>query len=275
MSKLATRFARHSPYVLSDVPLTDWQIAAVAPSIFADSAHDSRSERYAYIATKIVLDKLRSEGFQPFMAGQTRVRIEGRREFTKHILRLRHADQISRGGEANEIILVNSHDGTSSYQMLAGMIRFVCLNGLVCGENIEEVRVPHKGDVAQRVVAGAYDVLQRFTLAGQSRDAMRAVTLDQGEQTVLARAALALKYEPGTAPITEAQILAPRRFEDAKSDLWTVFNRLQENLVQGGIQGRATTGRRLTTRPVTGIDQGVGLNRALWTLAEGMQQLKG
>ena len=49
-------------------------------------------------------------------------RREDRRDFTKHMIRLRHASQIN-GAEANEIILLNSHDGTSSYQMLAGQFR--------------------------------------------------------------------------------------------------------------------------------------------------------
>jgi hypothetical protein len=81
------------------------------------------------------------------MVTQTRVRDEGKREHTKHMMRLRHASQIN-GAEANEIVLLNSHDGTSSYQMLAGMFRFVCSNGLVCGDTVADVRVPHKGDVA-------------------------------------------------------------------------------------------------------------------------------
>ena len=77
------------------------------------------------------------------MVTQTRVRDEGRREHTKHMIRLRHASQIN-GAEANEIVLLNSHDGTSSYQMLAGMFRFVCSNGLVCGDTVADVRVPTK-----------------------------------------------------------------------------------------------------------------------------------
>ncbi len=77
------------------------------------------------------------------MAAQTRVRHDDRRDYTKHMLRLRHASQIN-GAEANEIVLLNSHDGTSSYQMLAGMFRFVCSNGLVCGDTVADVRVPHK-----------------------------------------------------------------------------------------------------------------------------------
>ncbi|MGF6755119.1 hypothetical protein P3T16_002514 [Paraburkholderia sp. GAS42] len=62
------------------------------------------------------------------MVCQTRVRHDDRREYTKHMLRLRHAKQIT-GDEANEIVLLNSHDGMSSYQMLAGVLRFVCQNG--------------------------------------------------------------------------------------------------------------------------------------------------
>ena len=119
---LASRFANHSSALRSDYPLTDDQIRRVAPSIFADAPHESRSERYAYIPTATVLTELRKEGFQPFMVCQTRVRNEGRREHTKHLLRLRHASQIN-GAEANEIVLLNSHDGTSSYQMLAGQFR--------------------------------------------------------------------------------------------------------------------------------------------------------
>lgn len=273
--QLASRFASGSPVLRSHLPLSDDQIRTVAPSIFADAAHDSRSQRYSYIPTSAVLDELRGEGFQPFMVCQTHVRHDDRRAFTKHMIRMRHASQID-GGEANEIILLNSHDGTSSYQMLAGMFRFVCQNGLVCGDTVVDVRVPHKGNVAEQVIEGAYAVLQGFGQAQASRDAMQAITLDKGEAEVFARAALTLKYDDPTrpAPITEAQVLAPRRAADASADLWSVLNRTQENLIKGGLSGRATNGRRQQTRAVQGIDQNVRLNRALWLLADGLRQLK-
>lgn len=273
--QLASRFAPRSPILRADRPLSDDQIRSVVPSIFAETPHESRSERYSYIPTASVLAELRSEGFQPFMVCQTRVRHEDRREYTKHMLRLRHASQIN-GTEANEIILLNSHDGTSSYQMLAGMFRFVCHNGLVCGDTLADVRVPHKGNVAQQVIEGAYEVLKGFERVQESRNAMRIITLDEGEQDVLARSALALKYDAPdkVTPVTEAQVLTPRRFDDRGSDLWSTFNRIQENLVKGGLNGRSAQGRCQRTRPVQGIDQNLRLNRALWMLAEGMRQLK-
>lgn len=274
--RLATRFNHASPSLRSREPLSDDQLRRIAPSIFAESAHESRSDRYAYIPTSTVLAGLRKEGFQPFMVTQARVRSEGKREHTKHLLRLHHPSTFE-DTEAAEVVLINSHDGTSSYQMLSGLLRFVCSNGLVCGEALGDLRLPHKGKVVDQVIQGAYDILDGFDLVRESRDEMRAVTLAPVEAQAFARAALSLKYEPDPtkpAPITEDQLLQPRRAADTPSDLWTVFNRVQEAVIVGGLPARASNGRRQTTRAVQGIDQNVKLNRALWTLAEEMRRLK-
>ncbi|RQR30706.1 DUF932 domain-containing protein [Burkholderia sp. Bp9142] len=275
--QLASSFHYSSPMLRADSPLSDDQIRSVAPSIFADGKHESRSERYTYIPTIDVLRGLRNEGFQPFMICQTRVRDQGKHDYTKHMLRLRHAEQIN-GDEANEIVLLNSHDGTSSYQMLSGLLRFVCQNGMIAGDNVADIRVPHKGNIIQNVINGAFDVLDGFELIREQKEGMRDVSLNRDEQHAFARSALALRYGPtdaeAPAPITESQLLAPRRFEDRRDDLWTVFNRVQENLTKGGLHGRSRTGRAMSTRPITGIDQDVKLNRALWMLADAMRQMK-
>ncbi len=105
---------------------------------------------------------------------------------------------------------------------------------------------------------------------------MQSITLDVGETEVFARAALSLKYDDPdkSAPVTETQILMPRRVEDRRPDLWSVFNRTQENLIKGGQSGCSANGRRQQTRPVQGIDSDIRLNRALWLLADGMRQWK-
>lgn len=224
-----------------------------------------------------MLRGLRNEGFQPFMVCQTRVRDLDKREHTKHMLRLRPGTEIT-GEDVNEIILLNSHDGSSSFQLLAGAFRFVCHNGMVAGDTVRDIRVHHKGNVVQNVINGAFDVLDGFDLIREQKDGMRAVTLNRDEQHAFARSALALRYDPtdaeAPAPITESQLLAPRRFEDRRDDLWTVFNKVQEHLTKGGLHGRSRSGRSMSTRPVTGIDQNVKLNRALWMLADAMRTMK-
>lgn len=130
--------------------------------------------------------------------------------------------------------------------------------------------------MAGQVIKGAYAVLQGFGQAQESHESVQAITLDTGESEVFARAALSLKYDDPVkpVPIIESQILMPRRTDDDRRDLWSVFNRTQENLIKGGLRARATNGRRQQTRPVQGIDQNLRLNRALWLLADGMRQLK-
>lgn len=120
---LATRFARTTRVLRSDSPLAEDRMRQAAPSIFAAGRHESRSERYAYIPTIEVLRGLAREGFEPFMVAQGQCRTEGKTEYTKHMIRLRHAGQGNTRTEAHEIILVNSHDGTTSYQLLAGVFR--------------------------------------------------------------------------------------------------------------------------------------------------------
>lgn len=268
--KLASRFGRINQ-IRRDRPLTNDEMMVHVPSVFGTDKHESRSDRYTYIPTITLLESLKQEGFQPFFACQTRVRDQSKREHTKHMLRLRREGQIT-GKQVPEIILLNSHDGSSSYQMLPGLFRAVCQNGLICGESFGEVRVPHKGNVVEKVIEGAYEVLGIFDRVEEKRDAMQSLVLSPPAQQAFATAALTYRFGEEHQPVTASQILTPRRYEDRQDDLWSVFNRCQENLLKGGLPGRTARGKRSHTRAVKGIDGDVKLNRALWVMAEELQQ---
>lgn len=258
----------------SNEPLTNDQIARYAPSVLAEEAHESRGERYAFIPTIHVLEGLRKEGFQPFEVRQTKCRDEGKRDFTKHLIRLRHADAITSQGEVPEIVLLNSHDGTSSYQLLAGLFRFVCQNGLIAGDICNDIRVRHSGRVVDDVIEGSYRVLDNIRLVQDRVEQYRAIDLAPEEQNAFAQSAALLRWDEDKVPVDAERILAVRRWEDRKTDLWTTFNRAQENLLNGGLRGRTTTGKRTTTRAVGGVNENVRLNKALWTLADSLARFK-
>ena len=264
--KLASRFGRINQ-IRRDRPLTNDELMVHVPSVFSTDKHESRSDRYTYIPTITLLDSLQREGFQPFFACQTRVRDQSKREHTKHMLRLRRVGQIT-GKQVPEIILLSS-----SYQMLPGLFRAVCQNGLICGESFGEVRVPHKGNVVEKVIEGAYEVLGIFDRVEEKRDAMQSLLLPPPAQQAMAKAALTYRFGEEHQPVTESQILSPRRWQDDSNDLWTTYQRIQENLIKGGLSGRTTKGQRAQTRAVKGIDGDVKLNRALWVMAENMLQL--
>lgn len=277
------RFGQGSRVLRSSFPLTDEQIRTVAPSIFAESKHTSRSDRYSYIPTSEVLTSLRKEGFQPFMVTQGGSRDEAKRDFTKHMLRLRHESAMGAqvGDNFREIVLVNSHDGTSSYQLMAGIFRLVCSNGMVVGNgNFDEVRIKHTGDVIPAVVDGCIEILNRLPEVSEQVREWSGLQLTQGEQNAFAAAALATRYDEDEAPFDASKLLTLKRREDATPTLWNTLNTVQENVIRGGVgyvlrdeNGRRKQIRR--TREVQGIDQNVKLNRGLWVLAEEMRKLKG
>ncbi|EAP1708019.1 DUF945 domain-containing protein [Salmonella enterica] len=268
--RLASRFGRINQ-IRRDRPLTHKELMQYTPSVFGEDKHASRSDRYSYIPTITLLENLRREGFEPFFACQSRVRDPGRRDYTKHMLRLRRTGQIT-GRQVPEIIILNSHGGESSFQLLPGVFRSVCTNSLVCGQSFGEIRVPHRGNIVEKVIEGAYEVLNVFDRVEEKREAMHSLLLPPPAQQAFAKAALTYRFGEKHQPVAATQILTPRRYEDRKDDLWSVFNRIQENLSKGGLAGRTAQGKRTHTRAVNGIDGDIKLNRALWVMAEQMQQ---
>ena len=253
-------------------PLKRADIINAVPAIMTEVPHESRSDQYQYISTKDVLNALWKEGFGVYSAQQQKSRRQGHAQHAKHLVRLRHRDQLTQSGEGvNEIILINSHDGSSSYNLMAGYFRFVCSNGLIVGDTVAQHHVTHRGEVGD-IIEAASRVLEDSEEVNEQREEMRSIILRPEHQQVLAQAALEIRYPDGS-PISTTQALSARRFEDRKDDIWTVYNRLQENLVKGGQRGRNANGRRQTTRQINGIDGLVGVNRGLWTLAQGMVEL--
>jgi hypothetical protein len=116
------------------------------------------------------------------------------------MLRLRRGDNFS-GKEVPEILLLNSHDGSSSYKMIPGMYRQVCTNGLVCWKSFGEINVPHKGDIVGQVIEGAYEVLGIFDNVTENIEMMKGITVLLTKES-LANTALDIKYDGKEAPVT-------------------------------------------------------------------------
>ncbi len=122
------------------------------------------------------------------------------------------------------------------------------------------------------MIEGAYEVLETFDSVAEKRQRMQSLLLPPPAQQALAQAALTYRFGEEHQPITEKQVLLPRRWEDKKDDLWTVYQRLQENLIKGGLSGRNAKVKRARTRSVNGIDGDIKLNKALWVMTEKMYE---
>lgn len=267
------------------------RIAREAPAVFAETKHESRSERYQFIDSRKMIEGLLAAGFGISEVRQGGSRIPGKREFTKHLLRLRFRGEegqgikIARDTIIPEVVMTNAHDGTSSTQLGAGCFKIICANGLIGGDLFEYLRVTHRAGAEDEVINAAFRVIDQFPALAGNADNMARVDLRPAEIVAFGRAARELRWdqEDDSAPeISATRLTEARRIEDRPNDLWTVFNRTQENVIRGGIgytrvtereDGSKRTSHRKTGE-IRGIEDNNRLNRALWTLAAEMEKIK-
>ena len=240
-----------------------------APAVFAPSAHARTSPKYTFIPTERVLSGLMCAGFVPVAVRQARTR-RASPMHARHVLRLRRRFETVRLRDAiPEIVFLNSHDGTSAYQLRMGVFRVVCLNGLIVSQGaFPAYRVSHRGDVVDEVVTGALEVSERFGSLAAQVERMEHRPMPKDEQIRFAERALAVRFPaPATSGMQPSQLLTCRRVEDTGDNLWSVFNRVQENLLVGGLSRWTASGRLTRTRRITSIREDVRLNGRLWDLA--------
>ena len=253
--------------------LTEETLRQKAPSIYASGPISGVSSRYTFVPTSQILSGLRDQNWLPVEAEEQRIRKEARRGYQKHLIRLRRAEQMETLDEWNvELVLVNSHDTGCAYQLHAGIYRRICSNGLVLSEgSFEAIRFRHAGLLPDEVVQASFRLLDFVPKVGELINRFQNRFLNSDELVALAHHAVLLRYPSLEAsPIEPETLLKARRGDDAGSDLWTTVNRVQENLIRGGVSDyrRDHQGRLRSVRALRGIDSKVSLNKGLWGLAE-------
>lgn len=254
--------------------MTDERLRGVAPSVFADRAYQEMSDRYRFIPTIKVIDGLRKAGIVPVSAFQSRSRIPGKGEYTKHSIRFMIADDLGMkhlnvGDHRPEIQLVNSHDGTASYRLYLGLYRCICSNQMVVYDrSLMDMRVIHRGNghLVRSVVAQSRKLAQKAEGVLEVVERWRGIDLDEERQAKFAQEALGLYGS--TIEVDPKRLLQRRRYADGNPDLWTVYNKVQENMIKGGLYGRNSKGKGVHTRAVASVDRNLEINLGLWRLAD-------
>jgi len=256
------------------------QIEQSCPSALTQEQSSSLSHIYRFIPTTEVMDILGEQGWLPTQAVQTKSRkgYEDKQPYKKHMIRFRNQNNqlISKemGDTHPEIVLTNSHDGTSSFKFHVGLFRLVCSNGLVVADKtFDQFRVMHKGFQKNDILNVISMTTERIpTIVGNVQN-MMSKELTKGQQYDFAKIAAEQRW--GEDKMVDVnQMLRIRRTEDSGNDLWSVFNRVQENMLQGGIltvtpksNGKVRNSR---SRAIRSIDQNLTVNKMLWDITENM-----
>jgi len=256
------------------------EIGQSCPSALTQKQSSNLSHIYRFIPTTEVIDILGEQGWVPTQAVQTKSRkgYEDKIPYKKHMIRFRNQNNqvISEeiGDTHPEIVLTNSHDGTSSFKFHVGLFRLVCSNGLVIADKtFDQFRVMHKGFQKNDVLKAISMTTEKIPYVVGNVQDMMAKELSKSQQYDFAKIAAEQRWGEDKM-IDLNQMLQVRRIEDAGDDLWSVFNRVQENMLQGGIltvtpkeNGKVRNSR---SRAIRSIDQNLEVNKMLWTLSETM-----
>jgi hypothetical protein len=220
---------------------------------------------------------MRENGWAPVRAEQQSVRTEARRGFQKHLIRFARAEHLH-SWEKNqvrpEVVLLNSHDKSSAYQLHCGLFRLVCPNGMIVSDaNFQRISIKHSGFNPDSVIEASFDVLRAVPDIMNKVQLFQDRILTDAERLALAMGAATYRWEdPDKAPVTPSMLLESRRFRDGARDLWTTLNTVQENIIRGGQRDqsrRLPSGSRMPkSRAIKGIDEDLRLNKALWHMAE-------
>ena len=266
------------------------RIRHLAPAVFSDSAKPTLSPRYAQLRTADVLPVLADYGFVPTQAVQKR----GRKtlpEHSQHMIAFAHRDSLidmydSEKNERGEIILYNSHDGSGSIKLFVGAYRFICSNGIIAGDGFQS-RLRHSQANVNSFETMLANTVKRLPVMLEQIEAMRNVQLsadlqrEMATQSALTRWKWTPEFDVEDAVIrgsyvtghTVSTLLKSNRIEDTTADAWTVFNRIQENVIRGGAMIKSFTERNPNgvyrkARNINGVAENVRVNRELWDIAE-------
>lgn len=248
------------------------ELASRYPVLSSVAPHESRSERYKLVPTLSIIDEMMQHGWNPVQVSAAGVRAEHRRGFQKHMVRLTNPN-LHMGEEQMDVILLNSHDGTTSYKVMAGVFRFVCSNGLVVGDQLSSINIRHNGFEAQDIIDASFTVVDMAGEVAGSMQEMKAIEMSPEEQHLFASTAATVLYEDNVRPAS-GQLLTANRYADNGNSLWKTYNNVQENWSKGRTSYRNADGKWRKNRAPASVDKDTKLNAALWNMAQEMMKLK-
>jgi hypothetical protein len=240
---------------------------AFAPSLTKEY-RDSQliTSKDGYIDTRDVIQDLQKQGWK--INGVCENRNKGDRKVDSHYVKLAHPDLTMKNDKGqteclSNVYVNNSCSGNKPIGIEFGLYRLVCSNGAVSFQGSEIGKISHdnKGTKHYPLVLGKINELAQYTM--NAFDSFKNKELTSKQIYSLAADALDLRFKGKNFNVE--QLLTVHRPEDEGNSLWTVFNRIQENLTKSNmlvdLNGRLLSG-------TSSVKQDIKVNQELFQLVE-------
>ena len=257
--------------------LSDDDIRAICPVAFKTTPTNPKvSDKYVQATTIDVIHDMAKLGWYPVEAKQCKRRKNSNGIYSFHMIAFENDNvRIMRGNDTEamvRVILTNSHDGCNSFKFMCGIYRFICSNGLVVSDlEFEHVSIRHINYDFNELKNTIVAMVDRLPEVIWKMNKMTAVELTNEQKMEFAEAAYRIRYMLSDTQKVDrniiSDILTPKRPEDNKNDLWTVFNICQEKIINGGFYSNTKSGKLRRQRSITQIKKNLDINQQLWDVS--------
>ena len=251
------------------------ELREIAPSIFTQVGSKDTSDKYTHIPTDQVIKDMELLGWDVVDAKEVKARKETTVGFQKHLVVFRNNDVVINGEDGDtvypQVLLTNSHDGKNSFQFTAGLIRMICENGLVIAtDEFEDLKMRHMGYTFEDLQLLIRGMVEKLPLTVEAMNKMKSVELEEEQMFNLAKSFLDIRVE-GTKNTYDKQaiedVLNVQRKKDEGNMLWEVFNRIQENIIEGNFEYKTQGGKVRQARVIKNFKQDQDVNKKMFSKA--------
>lgn len=204
------------------------------PAISADSPDPSRSERYLFLPTHQIVTTFQDAGWKIRQTSQVKARVS-RIDTVPHVIKFIHPDfKLEKGTVFPEISIRNSHNGQTPLEIMFGLFKLICTNGMVSQVSRGfDGRIRHTMPWAERFQHTMESFQSFLPSLANNVERMQNRVLSNNEQVNFAVKAFQLRNPKSLNTDLALSLLQVRREEDKGNNLWKVFNRVQENIHVG------------------------------------------
>ena len=249
------------------------ELKETTPSIFTKKGSINTSSKYTHIPTNTVIKDLELLGWGVVDAQEVKARKQV--GYQKHLVVLRNNDVVINGKDGDtvypQILLTNSHDGKNSFSFQAGLFRMICENGLVIAtKEFESYKIRHMGYDFETLQGVIKDMISNLDLTVESMNKMKATELSEDQTLELAKLMLETRIKDTNNTFNDQSIkdvLIPQRKEDKGFGLWEVFNRVQENIIEGNFEYNTIGGKSRQARVIKNFKQDMKVNSKMFEQA--------
>jgi hypothetical protein len=255
--------------------LSKEELATLAPQTFNHIVSSNLTNKYVHIPTDTIVDDMEALGWFPYNVKTVKARKKNA-QTAKHLIQFFNPNIVINNEEGKadlypNLLLINSHDGSTAVRFEMGVFRMVCENGLVIkSKDFGGFKMKHMGYTFEDLRVHINNMVKELPTVVANLNKFSQVEMTPEQQHEFAIKAVEARFGEDKQ-LTDEDIkglLIAERKEDVGDTCWLIMNRVQEKLTNGGFSYLSVKGKPRKARAIKNFTQDIEFNQKIWSLLE-------